>query len=60
MVIVAGHLIVEPANRDAYLAGCVEVVTRARNAAGCPDFVVSADHVATARPWGEPGPQRSQ
>ena len=33
-VIVAGHLIVDPAQRDDYLAGCVEVVRQARTTAG--------------------------
>jgi quinol monooxygenase YgiN len=37
MVIVAGHVTVEPRQREAYLAGCVSVVERARGAAGCLD-----------------------
>jgi quinol monooxygenase YgiN len=43
MVIVAGHITVEPGQRDAYLAGCVTVVVQARGAAGCLDFAISAD-----------------
>ena len=43
MVIVAGHLRVDPTERDAYLAGCVDVVRQARTAAGCLDFALSAD-----------------
>jgi heme-degrading monooxygenase HmoA len=43
MLIVAGHLTVDPAARDAYLAGCVSVVEQARAAPGCLDFVISAD-----------------
>lgn len=43
MVIVTGHLIVDLAQRDAYLAGCVEVVRQAREAPGCLDFALSAD-----------------
>lgn len=43
MVIVAGHLLVEPAQRDAYLRGCVAVVEAARAAEGCLDFSISAD-----------------
>jgi quinol monooxygenase YgiN len=43
MVIVAGHLTVEPEERDAYLAGCVTVVEQARGTAGCLDFSVTAD-----------------
>ncbi len=43
MVIVAGHITVEPDQREAYLAGCVAVVEAARAAAGCLDFAISAD-----------------
>jgi quinol monooxygenase YgiN len=43
VVIVAGHIVVEPSQRDDYLAGCVEVVRQAREAAGCLDFAISAD-----------------
>ena len=43
MVIVAGHLMVEPQQREAYLAGCVGVVEQARRAAGCLDFAITAD-----------------
>ncbi|MCZ8381068.1 antibiotic biosynthesis monooxygenase [Mycobacterium sp. CPCC 205372] len=49
MVIVAGQLAVQPAQRDAYLAGCVEVVRQARGAPGCLDFVISADLVDEGR-----------
>src|SRR3954447_15187060 len=42
-VIVGGHLEVAPDERDAYLAGCVDVVRQARVAAGCLDFAISAD-----------------
>jgi quinol monooxygenase YgiN len=38
MVIVAGHITVEPQQREAYLAGCVSVVEQARGTAGCLDF----------------------
>lgn len=48
-VIVAGHLIVDPAERDAYLSGCVTVVEQARAAAGCRDFALSADLVDAGR-----------
>ena len=48
-VIVAGHLIVAPAQRDDYLAGCVEVVRQARATAGCLDFALSADLVDAGR-----------
>lgn len=43
MVIVAGHLTVEPEQREEYLAGCVGVVEQARHAPGCLDFAISAD-----------------
>jgi quinol monooxygenase YgiN len=43
MVIVAGHIIVEPQQRESYLAGCVSVVEQARGAAGCLDFAITAD-----------------
>ena len=43
MVIVAGHIIVEPTERDAYLAGCATVVEQARAAEGCLDFAIGAD-----------------
>ena len=43
MIIVSGWLRVAPEDRDAYLAGCVEVVTSARRAPGCLDFHLAAD-----------------
>lgn len=43
MVIVAGHLIVDPERRAAYLADCVSVVEQARLAPGCLDFSITAD-----------------
>ena len=43
MIIVAGHLIVDSAERDSYLAGCEEVVLLARRAPGCLDFAIGAD-----------------
>jgi quinol monooxygenase YgiN len=43
VVIVAGHLVIDAAERADYLAGCVEVVRQARSAPGCLDFAVSAD-----------------
>lgn len=49
MVIVAGHLTVEPAHRESYLAGCVTVVEQARAAAGCLDFTIAADLVDPGR-----------
>jgi quinol monooxygenase YgiN len=49
MLIVAGHLIVDPATRDAYVAECVRVVELARSAPGCLDFAVTADTADPAR-----------
>ena len=49
MVIVAGHLLVAPEQRDEYLAGCVAVVEQARAARGCLDFALSADLVDAGR-----------
>jgi len=49
MVIVTGHLMVEPDERDRYLASCVAVVEQARRTPGCLDFVIGADLVDPAR-----------
>ncbi|MGW0178371.1 putative quinol monooxygenase [Nocardia sp. NPDC003345] len=49
MIIVAGYLLVDPENRDAYLAGCVTVVAQARSAPGCLDFALGADLTDPAR-----------
>ena len=49
MVIVAGHIVVDPLQREAYLAGCVTVVEQARRAPGCLDFAVTADLVDAGR-----------
>ena len=49
MVIVAGHVMVEPADREAYLVQCATVVEMARRAEGCLDFVLSADLLDPAR-----------
>ena len=43
MIIVAGHVAVDPEQRESYLAGCVSVVEQARAAAGCLDFAITAD-----------------
>ena len=45
MLIVAGHLEVAPADRDAYVAECVPVVEAARRADGCLEFSITADSV---------------
>src|ERR687897_516965 len=49
MVIVAGHITVEPQERESYLAGCVSVVEQARGAVGCLDFAITADLIDPAR-----------
>jgi quinol monooxygenase YgiN len=49
MLIIAGHLVVEPADRDAYVAECASIVEAARAAAGCLDFSITADSVDPAR-----------
>ena len=49
MVIVAGHITVEPQQRESYLAGCVRIVEQARRAAGCLDFAISADLLDSGR-----------
>lgn len=49
MVIVAGHIVVDPQQRESYLAGCVGVVEQARRARGCLDFAITADLVDAGR-----------
>jgi quinol monooxygenase YgiN len=49
VVIVAGHLVVDPTERADYLSGCVDVVRQARRAPGCLDFSLSADIVDPGR-----------
>ncbi|MEO3976118.1 antibiotic biosynthesis monooxygenase [Streptomyces sp. CAU 1734] len=49
MIIIAGKLCVEAADRGAYLAGCEQVVEAARAAPGCLDFALSADPVRPDR-----------
>jgi quinol monooxygenase YgiN len=43
MVIVAGHITVDPEQRESHLAGCMSVVEKARRADGCLDFAITAD-----------------
>jgi quinol monooxygenase YgiN len=49
MVIVAGHILVDPDERDAYLEGCRQVVEAARRTDGCLDFAITADLVDPSR-----------
>lgn len=43
LLIIAGHITVDPGDREDYLRGCADVVEQARKAEGCPDFSLSAD-----------------
>ena len=43
MIIVAGHLTVDPNEREAYLETCRDVVDAARATDGCLDFAICAD-----------------
>jgi len=45
VLIIAGHLVVNPIDRDTYVAECVTVVEAARAAPGCLDFSITADSV---------------
>jgi quinol monooxygenase YgiN len=49
MVIVAGHIVVDPQQRESYLADCVSVVEQARRTPGCLDFTITADLVDAGR-----------
>ena len=61
MLIIAGRVTVDPAARDAYVAGCVPVVEAARHAPGCLEFSITADTVDPAavlvyERWEDEGP----
>jgi hypothetical protein len=49
MLIVAGHLIVDPADREAFVADGRTAVEQARRTAGCLDFALTADTLDPAR-----------
>jgi hypothetical protein len=49
MVIVAGHITVDPERRESYLAGSMSVVERARRADGCLDSAITADLLDPSR-----------
>jgi quinol monooxygenase YgiN len=49
MIIVSGKLYVDPAERDAYVAGCRTVIELARAAPGCLDFTIAADQLEPGR-----------
>jgi quinol monooxygenase YgiN len=48
VLIIAGHLIVGPTDRDSYVDTCAAVVEAARAAPGCLDFSITADSVDTS------------
>ena len=49
MIIVAGHLELEPTDRDAFVADSATAVALARGTQGCLDFSVSADPLDPTR-----------
>jgi quinol monooxygenase YgiN len=49
VLIVAGNLTVDPADRAAFLAANHDVVTQARQTSGCLDFVQAADPIDPKR-----------
>ena len=49
MVIVAGHIVLKPDQRERYLTDCVTVVEQARRARGCLDFSIAADLIDPGR-----------
>jgi Antibiotic biosynthesis monooxygenase len=49
VLIIAGSLIVDPADRASFLAANADVVVRAREATGCLDFVQAADPIDPSR-----------
>ena len=49
MVIVAGHITVDPEQREPYLAGCMSAVEKTRRADGYLDFAITADLLDSGR-----------
>ena len=49
MIIIAGSLYVDPAERDAYLTERIGVMEHARSTAGCLDFALAPDPLARDR-----------
>ncbi|HEY5384334.1 MAG TPA: antibiotic biosynthesis monooxygenase family protein [Acidimicrobiales bacterium] len=49
MMIIAGTLIVDPADREAFLTTNADVIGQAREAPGCLDFVQAADPLDPSR-----------
>ncbi len=49
VLIIAGSLILDPANRERFLASNADTVGQARRAPGCLDFVQAADPLEAGR-----------
>jgi len=49
MVIIAGHLEVDPDDRDRYVTAPQDLVRRARHAPGCLDLAITADALDPTR-----------
>lgn len=49
MLIIAGHLMTDPADRDTFVAEGRTAVSMARTAPGCLDFCMTADTLDPAR-----------
>jgi quinol monooxygenase YgiN len=49
VIIVAGQLHVDPADRDQYLSAVADVTRLAREAPGCHDFTQAADSIEAGR-----------
>jgi quinol monooxygenase YgiN len=49
MLIVCGHLVLDPPDRDAHVIASTDAVRLARQAPGCLDFAVSADPLDPTR-----------
>jgi quinol monooxygenase YgiN len=49
MLIVAGHFDIDPADRDAFIAGRSPSMTATRSEGGCLEYVMSADPIDPTR-----------
>lgn len=49
MLIIAGHLLVAPDQRDTFVAQHLDLLQRGRQAPGCHDLAISADAVDPGR-----------
>ena len=49
VLIIAGYLVINPTERDAYVEQCVAMVEAALAARGCLDFSVTADSLDPSR-----------